>query len=173
MLQQIRTEFGDVQVGTEACFDHLVRCLDDPDPATRCLAVCGLASSHDARAVDHLVRMLDDPAPEVRSRAALALGKLGERHAGPALVEAARRADPGLHQASIMALGELDSGLGVLSGALRAGDPWERVRAAVALGETRDVEAIPPLTDALLDDDAAVRVCAREALEKIRESPVF
>jgi HEAT repeat protein len=117
--------------------------------------------------------MLDDPAPEVRSRAALALGKLGHRAAGPALVEAARRADPGLHQASIMALGELDSGLGVLSAAIRAVDPLERARAAVALGETRDVEAIPPLTDALLDDAAAVRVCSREALEKIRESPVF
>lgn len=173
MLHQIRTEFGEVAVGTDACFDHLVACLSDPDPATRCLAVCGLASSGDARAVDLLIGVLDDPEAEVRARAALALGRLGDRRVGPALVDAASRADPALHRASLMALGELDAGLDVLAVALRDGDPNERARAAVALGETHDTDAIPPLTDALLDDDPAVRMCAREALEKIRESRVF
>lgn len=173
MLQQIRTQFGEVDVGTESCFDHLVTRLDDPDAATRCLAVCGLAASRDVRAVDVLVRMLDDADGEVRAHAALALGRLGDRHAAPALVEASRQPDPVLRRASIMALGELDSGLEVLAVALRDGDAAERARAAVALGETRDLEAIPPLTDALLDDDPAVRLGAREALEKIRESRVF
>jgi HEAT repeat protein len=43
----------------------------------------------------------------------------------------------------------------------------------VALGETRDVTAVGPLAKVLNDQDEEVRVRAREALEKIRESSVF
>ena len=56
---------------------------------------------------------------------------------------------------------------------MRCSDPADRVEAAIALGETRELAALEPLTAALEDEDPAVRTRVREALEKIRESPVF
>jgi HEAT repeat protein len=173
MIHEVRTEVGEVQVGTEACFQHLLESLRDPDPKVRSLAVCGLAAAGDIRAVGALIGTLDDVDPEIRRRAAVALGKLGDRTAASALRQAARGTDVDLHRAAIMALGELDAGLDVLAESIKDGDPAERARAAIALGETHDVNAIPPLTDALTDDDPTVRSRAREALEKIGESPVF
>jgi HEAT repeat protein len=61
----------------------------------------------------------------------------------------------------------------VLTRELSCSDPGDRVRAALALGETRDVAAVEPLTRALEDADPTVQAKAREALEKIRESRVF
>ena len=40
---EVRTEAGEVEVGTEECFRHLVEGLEDPDPRIRRLAICGLA----------------------------------------------------------------------------------------------------------------------------------
>ncbi|MFB3739656.1 MAG: HEAT repeat domain-containing protein [Candidatus Velamenicoccus archaeovorus] len=173
MAHEVRTEEGEVKVGTEACFQNLVEGLSDPDPKVRRLAVCGLAASGEVRCVEHVARMLHDPDEEVRTRAALALGKMGHAEAAPPLVEAATGPDAALRRAAILALGELDAGLDVLADVLRRGEPAERTRAAIALGETHDVGAIEPLTLALKDQDATVRARAAEALEKIRESRVF
>jgi HEAT repeat protein len=41
------------------------------------------------------------------------------------------------------------------------------------LGETRTLRALDALAAALRDEDPTVRVRAREAMEKIRETPVF
>ena len=104
----------------------------------------------------------------------LALGKLGDVRAAPPLIEAVRGTDHPLRRAAIAALGELGVvGVGVLAEVLRDGEPADRVRAAIALGETRDMSAVEPLTAALKDEDPTVRARAQEALEKIRESPVF
>lgn len=172
-MHQVRTEVGEVRVGTEACFRNLLEGLDDDDPKVRRLAVCGLAACGDARAIDSLIERLSDPDEDIRTRVAVALGKIGDRRAAPALVGAASGDDLRLRRVAILALGELDAGLDVLAEALHDPDPAVRVRAAIAFGETHDVVAVAPLTKALDDQNAGVRHHVREALEKIRESRVF
>jgi hypothetical protein len=172
-MHQVRTDVGEVRIGTEECFRNLLHALDDADPKVRRLAVCGLAACGDARAIDSLVERLHDPDEDIRTRVAVALGKIGDRRAAPALASAATGDDIPLRRVAILALGELDAGLDVLAQALRDPDPALRVRAAIALGETHDVGAVEPLTRALNDDSAGVRHHARDALEKIRESRVF
>ncbi len=172
-MREVRTEAGEVRVGTEACLRNLLDALGDEDPKVRRLAVCGLAASGDTRAVEPLIGALGDADEDVRTRAALALGKLGDRRAAPALVRAALGDDPPLHRAAVLALGELDAGLDVLARALGSREPAERIRAAIALGETHDVAAVAALTEALDDPDPGVRHHVREALEKIRETRVF
>lgn len=171
----VRTEVGEVELGTEACFRRLVEGLDDPDARVRRLSVCGLAASGDPRAVEHLITALRDPDAMVRERAAIALGRLGDQRAVPALREAAEREDDSpLHRAALLALGELGPiAIDLLVRELCCPDVHDRIRAVIALGETRDVAAVEPLTRALEDEDEAVRVRAREALERLRESPVF
>jgi HEAT repeat protein len=171
-MHQVRTEAGEVRVGTEGCFRKLLEALDDEDPKVRRLAVCGLAACGDARAIDSLIERLSDPDEDIRTRVAVALGKIGDRRAAPALVAAASGDDLPL-RAAILALGELDAGLDILAGALEDPDPAVRIRAAIAFGETHDVGAVGPLTKALEDENPRVRHHALEALEKIRESPVF
>ena len=73
---QVRTEAGEVELGTEGCFQHLVEGLSDRDPGIRRLAICGLAASGDTRAVEHLTRLLADDDLDVRQQAAMALGKI-------------------------------------------------------------------------------------------------
>ena len=171
---QVRTEAGEVEVGTEECFRNLVDSLGDPDPKVRQLAVCGLAASGDERALEHIGTALDDEDADLRQRAAMALGRLGDRRAAPLLIAVAERDDPPLHRAAILALGELGPvGIDVLAREIACREPADRICAAIALGETRDVAAVEPLTPALKDEDATVRARAREALEKIRESRVF
>jgi HEAT repeat protein len=173
---EIRTEAGEVEVGTEQCFRHLIEGLRDPDPRVRRLAVCGLAAAGDTRAVEPLAAVLTDTAEdeEVRCRAAMALGKLGDDGAAPALTKAVRGPDHALHRAAILALGALGPvGIDLLAEELRCAEASDRVRAAIALGETRNLAAIEPLTARLDDEDPTVRARVREALEKIRESPVF
>jgi HEAT repeat protein len=171
---EIRTEEGSVRVGTEECFQHLVAGLQDASVRVRLLAVCGLAASGDPRAAEHVVTALRDGDPEVRTRAAFALGRLGDAKAAPALIEAARGDDLELHRAAITALGALgDVAVDVLGRELHAAAAADRVRAAIALGETRTLRALDALTCALDDEDPTVRVRAREAIEKIRETRVF
>lgn len=121
---QVRTEAGEVELGTEECFQHLVEGLEDHDPRVRRLAICGLAASGDPRAVEHIMRALGDEDPELRQRAAMALGKLGDPRAAPVLIEAAEQSDPPLHRAAILALGELGPvGISVLAKEVRCEDP--------------------------------------------------
>lgn len=172
-MHAVRTEAGEVQVGTEECFRHLVEGLEDLEPKVRRLALCGLAASGDPRAPALIVPLLRDAHEEVRTRAAVALGKLGDCRVSPALGEVARGEDVALRRAAIVALGELDCGLDILSETMHAPEAADRVRAALALGETHDVNAVGPLTLALDDPDPTVRAQARAALERIRETPVF
>jgi HEAT repeat protein len=172
-MREVRTDVGEVQLGTDECFRNLLDALHDPEPRVRRLAVCGLAASGDPRAVEPLIGILDDHDAELRQRAAVALGKMGDRHAAPALADAASGDDLALRRVAILSLGVLDAGLDVLGDALSDPDPAVRVRAAIAFGETHDVGAVEPLTRALEDESPGVRHHAREALEKIRESRVF
>lgn len=171
---EIRTEEGPVRVGTEECFQHLVEALSDPNPRIRKLGICGLAASGDHRAIEHIAALIGDPDHDVRTRAIFALGRLGDAKAAPSLIEAARSVDPTIHRAAIAALGELGPvAVDLLAAELRSKEPADRVRAAISLGETHDLSALQPLTEALEDRDATVRARAREAIEKIRESRVF
>jgi HEAT repeat protein len=140
---QVRTEAGEVEVGTEECFQNLIDALADPDPKVRQLAVCGLAASGDARAAERIVAVLRDDVEDIRQRAAMALGKLGDPRSAPSLIEAARGEDRALHRAAILALGELGPiAVDVLAEEIGCSDPADRGRAAIALGETRDVMAV-------------------------------
>ena len=174
MGMEIRTEEGPVRVGTEECFQRLAEGLQDPSVHVRMLAVCGLAASGDPRSVELLIGALGDEASDVRTRAAYALGRVGDAKAAPPLIEAARGDDPELHRAAITALGELgEASVDELARELGEAGAADRVRIVMALGETRTLRALDALTAALADEDATVRARAREAIEKIRETPVF
>lgn len=77
-VREVRTEAGEVLVGDNECFQHLIQGLRDPDPRMRRLAVCGLAAAGDPRAVEPSVERLDDEDPTVRARAREALEKIRE-----------------------------------------------------------------------------------------------
>ncbi|HZD17528.1 MAG TPA: HEAT repeat domain-containing protein [Actinomycetota bacterium] len=104
----------------------------------------------------------------------LRAGRIGDPAAAPHLVRAAAVEDPALHRAAVTALGELgEVAVDMLVAELRSVDPADRVRAVLALGETRAFSAVEPLMACLRDEDATVRARARESIEKIRESRVF
>ena len=54
--------------------------------------------------------------------------------------------------------------------ALKSNDPFVRVEAVQALGESRDLGAIEPLVPALKDNNLYVRAYSAEALGKLRDS---
>jgi len=110
--------------------------LSSPDPQQRMMAARAFCEVEDARAVDPLVALLADPCPLTRVSAAYALG----RNPHPTTVD------------SLVSQLATD-----WNGYVRKGVVW-------ALGNARDVRALPPLIDALRTDISAVRLWAASAL---------
>lgn len=91
--------------------------------------------------VDQIISTLSDDSPYVRREAVKTLGRIGDIHIVPYLIQAIKDKDPGVR--------------------LRV------VRALVKLGQPNDIK--PILMRCLEDDDGAVRVRAREELERLKE----
>ena len=163
-----RSEGGEHVVGV------LLGALHDPFAQVRGAAAFALGRLGDLRAVGPLVSTLQDPSDEVRCRAAVALGLIGSVSVLRSTTEAVEPEDVTIRWAAIQALGNLGRpAVDCLAKALKQGPKGERARVVVAPGETRDVTAVGPLAEVLNDQDEEVRIRAREAIEKIRESRVF
>lgn len=159
--------------GGEEAVHALLGALHHPSPQVRGAAAFALGRLGDLHGVGPLVTLLEDPVYDVRCRAAVALGLIGSVSVLRTTSEADAE-ERAIRCAAIEALGNLGAvAVECLTKALRYGPPSERARVVIALGETRDVSAVGPLSEVLDDDDEHVRTRAREALEKIRESRVF
>jgi HEAT repeat protein len=160
--------------GDEHATAALLGALHDPYAQVRGAAAFALGRLGELRGVGPLVSLLQDPSDEVRCRAAVALGLIGSVSVLRTTAETEDPEDRTIRWAAIQALGNLGPpAVECLAKALRFGPKSERSRVVVALGETRDVSAVGPLAEVLEDDDEEVRIRAREALERIRESRVF
>jgi len=147
-----------------------------------------------SRAVDALIDALHDRSNAVRQAAAAALGQIGDPSAVAPLIEALNDKEIALRRAATAALVQIGDprALEPLNRALQDGDPAVRELAADALAKLgwhpdeaasgatywivqrqwdRCVEigapAVPPLIDALRDEDPDVRRAAAEALGQI------
>jgi HEAT repeat protein len=160
--------------GGEKAIAALIGALHDPYAQVRGAAAFALGRLGALRGVGPLVSLLQDASDEVRCRSAVALGLIGSLSVLRTTTEAEEPEDLTIRWAAIQALGNLGPpAVDCLAKALKHGPRTERARVVVALGETRDVLAVGPLAEVLNDEDEEVRVRAREALERIRESRVF
>jgi len=112
------------------------------DPSARAEAARALGSIGDTRSVDPLLRSLKDPDRSVRFTVAESLGRIGDSMA--------------VDQLSVTLVTDTDW--------------YVRLHAAAALGEIGDSRAVRPLTQALKDEEKAVREWSARALGNIRDS---
>lgn len=116
----------------------------DTDRALRHEAISALGETRDAELRPELEALLTDPDETVQIEAAAALGRLGDRAALPALQAARERSKSGLLRLTVArAMLDLGDGEGekILSVALGAGAPEERLRAASLLCDRRNADA--------------------------------
>jgi len=133
-------------------------------------AAAALGNAGAARAVEPLIAALDDTTWAVRKKAAESLGKLGDARAVGPLVRGMKEGNAELRATALEALIKLGKpSVEPLIGCLKYDDPFVRERAAQALGNLRDVRAVPALNDSLKDPDADVRAAAAAALESLRK----
>lgn len=126
---------------------HALQRLEDGGLAERRSAMEALAEAAHAPALPALTAQLSDEEPTIRYQAALTIGKILRRNS------AATQENPAELTTSLLQ-------------ALRGDDMWLRMAATsalVALGEA----AVPGLTGALQDEQAAVRRAAAKALGKL------
>ena len=154
---------------------YLTEAMKDEDPGVRLRSAITLGKFGPVaqEAVPALISVLDDIFTGVRAEAAFALGKIGVPVdvVVPNLIETLN--DPAWFVRMRAARGLASMGpqtLPELIQALQEENPLMRQAAAFALGEMgADAwDAVPWLTDALIDEDARVRELADEALLKIR-----
>jgi len=120
----------------------LIQNLNNEDWRVRMGSLIALRlSAGGGTSVDQIISLLTDDSPYVRREAVKTLGRIGDIGIVPYLIQATKDRDPGVR--------------------LRA------VRALVKIGQPNDIR--PVLTRCLEDDDGAVRLRAREGLERLRE----
>lgn len=146
-----------------------------PDPQLRTRAVAVLADVDDAAAEDVLARLLDDRAIEVRVAAAETLAFRAEaiESAGLEALDAALRQgrrELVLPAAEGLASRRRPEALQALLLVLKAGEPSERERALLSLGQLGDPRSLPDV-EVLLDPDAELsdedRALAPAAVESL------
>lgn len=142
------------------------------DVRRRLEAVELLGGLGDTSAIGDLAARLDDTDGEVRRSAVRALGRTASPEAVPALLallDAPHRDRDRLppHYITLALLRIGSAGVGQLETALVSHGPGGRAAAAAVLGWLGETSAVPRLTSALVDPDAAVRSAAVEALGRI------
>jgi HEAT repeat protein/lysophospholipase L1-like esterase len=152
---------------------YLLASLRDQDPEARRRAADALSAvGLGAALVPALVAIVEDERAPGRAEAARVVGALGTgaRHAGPALARALDAAEPEVRREALAALRTLGPAAESVPALLRAlHDPALRWRVPDVLGELGPAarEAVPALTEALADANAAVRWRAAKALGRI------
>ncbi len=163
---------------SQPAIEPLVNALGNGNPSVRRNAAWaigeirgGLGADRSA-AVEPLIAALSDGDSWVRVAAAFSLGEIRPREAKEPLVAALGDAEWNVREMAARALGEMKARSGVESlTAMLLRDENERVRrkAAWALGEIRDPQALDALTIALADQDQRVRATVKWAISEIRD----
>ena len=158
----------------------LIKALQDEDTKVREWATRTLEKIGDGIEDVPLIEALEDEdqGPEVREIAAWALGEFRHGIAVGPLIKALRDENSKVRRNAAKALREIGDGseIDLLMEALENEDdyyePEVREAAAWALGEIGELRAIPALEEATADLDEDLREYAREALQKIKASPL-
>ncbi|MEW6355697.1 MAG: HEAT repeat domain-containing protein [Planctomycetota bacterium] len=151
----------------------LIKFARDDDPSIRQCCVQGLGKVGDQRASEVLVQLLKDPVEPIRADAAWALATCGAEDAKAPLREALRGLDEsGQVEAgaryALFALGEKEQ-FDALITMLTTSEDHGRVRAAQALGEIGNPDAIYYLEKAASSNPAIVKAALAKAITKIQE----
>lgn len=118
----------------------LIRGLEEEDWRVRVGSLIALRVTHGTiRSVDSVLERLQDESPYVRREAVKTLGRIGNSTIVPYIIQATKDSDPGVRLRAIKALGKL--------------------------GEREEI--IPVLERCARDEHGAVRVRAREELERL------
>jgi HEAT repeat protein len=148
----------------------LINALRHPLVDIRLCAAEALGQVEDDAVINSLIDALDgDPSPNMRQCAARSLGRIGRADALAALLDALDDA-PNVCRAAARALGEIGDTRVVpnlITLVEKHQDALIRQVSAVALGDLRDVDALPALVGALSDPSWVARQAACEALGKI------
>lgn len=116
-----------------------------------------------------LLPFVTHASPATRRDIAEALGVIRDPQSAEALHKLAADVDPGVRMTAFSSLAAIETSLATLARALA--DPDKNVRLAVveAMGELRDTEAVPILSDCLHDAHWEVRCAAAAALALLGE----
>jgi HEAT repeat protein len=143
----------------------LTMALLDSRPALREAAASILGLLGRATTTPALIGALHDPEPSVQRESAKALGRTGNPAAVPALLNLLQHADEQLASLIFSSLVQLGpSAVPALIETSASSSPWMRWHCIRALGEIRDLRALPPLVRALADTDRAVSWMAAKGL---------
>jgi HEAT repeat protein len=161
-------------------FDFLIEIWSNADWEDRVIALRGLTSLQDVRAVPHIIHVtgaLDPSEPDNEEIITEVLASLTQFGCCAALIEAAR--NPAIkHVGKVLAIEalaalECQDATPVLV-ELLAGDLREVRRASVrALGEFTEEEAVHVLRDSIEDRDGHIRRAAATALGKLKDQLAF
>ena len=142
----------------------LVELLNDSD--VRRAAIEALGQTGDSSAVAPVVESLRDP--DLRIVAIEALCRIGDP-AVAFLIEAIK--DFNVRRVAVGALGQIgDYAVAPLIEALREENPWVRMAAVEALGQTGNSSAVAPLVEALRDEEPSIRSTAIKSLGEIGDA---
>jgi HEAT repeat protein len=143
----------------------LTAALHDSRPALRQIAASMLGSMGQATAAPALIEALHDPVPKVQLQAAKALGRTGNASAVAALLSLLQHADEQVGNqifSSLVRLGPV--AVPALIETSTSSSPWMRWHCIRALGNMRDLRALPVLVRALADTDHSVAWMAAKGL---------
>lgn len=171
LLEQIRFVKGRTQERISAAFEELGfvseerHKLSDRRWTRRVEGAEKLGRMMSRQPLPDLVRLMQDPVPEVRIRAAKALGAIGGLEAVESLLGALRDTN----RWSALRIADILAGLGQaavqpLLHEFPRLPPLARVPAIDILGRLRSPEAVPLLTELLLDADENARARAAHSL---------
>lgn len=150
---------------------ELAEQLSSPDEATRLKAAQTLAEDEALESTPKLIGALGDESWRVRQAAVSGLTPRAEPETIAALLRLLREEHRNLSVLNsaleVLVMSDVDI-ISPLTEFLRDPDVDLRIQAALALGERRDLRAVPALLQALEDADANVRYHAIEALGKLR-----
>jgi HEAT repeats/PBS lyase HEAT-like repeat len=143
----------------------LISAVHDSRPALRKTAASILGLLGSANATLALIEALGDPLYTVQYQAVKALGRIGDASAVPALLNLLPSADTQLRSMIFSSLGEIgSSAVPALIELSTSSSPWRRWHCIRALGNTRDIRALPVLVNTLADTDQSVAWMAAKGL---------
>jgi HEAT repeat protein len=115
-------------------------------------------------ALDLLLSFIDHPLTATRREIAEAFGRLRSSKVLLALQKLVTDQDPAVRIAAVTSLARIQAPVGALEPLIRDPDKNVRIAAVEALGELKDTEAVPALTECLKDSQWDVRCAAALAL---------
>src|SRR3989344_2273826 len=172
------------KIGERESTPHLIQLLKDEDGLVRMCAIQALSDIGDSLAVEPLIQSMNSTAGfpvvlgelsgdyqwEIRERAAKALGKIKDQRVVQGLIDMLKNEDAdmmvGTILKSLVQQGDR-RGIEVVASYLKDPNISTRRKASRAFVYSVDVAAIDYFTDALVDEDIAVKCNAIEAIGNI------